>query len=605
MTQSRRGVIAFLICLVSSLCAAANVRVEGVTLVVNEVPVLAFRSEGGGQRVSSVATALQSLDGTEKVVVTKNRRDYSVMVGDVVIAGLSDEAAFRDIPSQKLAHEWAARLSYAFSLPPLRVTSSSVKLGVGAVQTIGIVGSMVPFSEIRAGNDAIVKARRTEGRVELMALKPGKTTVSISSGNATQDVGVEVQAWAATLPQTLELNVSGAPATSSTLKSAIAGVIQTQLVTADGANIAFKVPSLTDLGPGVTRTFTVPIRVSAVDNLQSTGTVNVVVHNLGLPQAKDDALWYSNNPESIVRPGALFSANLKLGAQVRLLYHHQNSSNTAMYLRVQAINDSDTPARLLIIPGDSNPDRNPVRAGLKAADQFVRAWMYGSGEVVTIPAHETLPISLRRILVGETVSGLCSIRLVSGPTDLQVRTDAWPPFQVDHLWESALWSSTPWRVVGTSPMNDYDRAPYEPSEHIYPDPYREDSVSYRVGGRFGVCRIGQKPISRQDDQQRLDGNFGVIYRIDAEISNPTAQTTDVEVVFEASAGYSGALFIVNGDYLVTPLLQPKDETRIARFHLKPGARQQFLITTLPVSGGSYPATITIRPVQFGATAAMR
>ena len=149
-------------------------------------------------------------------------------------------------------------------------------------------------------------------------------------------------------------------------------------------------------------------------------------------------------------------------------------------------------------------------------------------------------------------------------------------------------------------MNDYDRAPYEPSQHVFPSPYRDEAVAYRVGDRFGVCRLGQKPLSSQDDQQRLDGNFGVIYRIRASISNPTALPTDVEVMFEASAGYSGGLFIVNGDFVSTPILQPKDETRIGKFHLSPGAKQSFLITTLPLSGGSYPATITLRPVQSAA-----
>jgi hypothetical protein len=79
----------------------------------------------------------------------------------------------------------------------------------------------------------------------------------------------------------------------------------------------------------------------------------------------------------------------------------------------------------------------------------------------------------------------------------------------------------------------------------------------------------------------------------------------VDVVFEASAGYSGALFIVNGDYRVTPLLQPKDEAVIGKFHLAPGALQKFVITTMPVSGGSYPVTITIRPAQSAANAATR
>ena len=179
---------------------------------------------------------------------------------------------------------------------------------------------------------------------------------------------------------------------------------------------------------------------------------------------------------------------------------------------------------------------------------------------------------------------------------MQIRTDAWPQFPVDARWEAALFSPTPWREVGSNPVNDYDTAPYEPSQHVYPDPYRDESLDYVVGGRFAELRIGQRPIASQNAQQRLDGNFGVLYRIHVTLSNPTKNPTDVDLRFEASAGYAAGLFLVNGSFKTTSLLQPKQQASIGRFHLAPGEKRTVAITTLPLSGGSYPATLSLRPV---------
>ncbi len=109
--------------------------------------------------------------------------------------------------------------------------------------------------------------------------------------------------------------------------------------------------------------------------------------------------------------------------------------------------------------------------------------------------------------------------------------------------------------------------------------------------------IGQKPIAGEDHTSNLDGNFGVIYKIKGSIKNPTEEATDVDLVFEASAGYMGGIFLVDGIMIQTPLLSPKGEQRIARFHLARGATRTFDVVTLPVSGGSYPATLYLRPVE--------
>lgn len=581
---------------------ATKIKVNGDVIVVNEIPVVHVLANAGDASPSAqcarIALDLQSLDASLEIRAVPHGPIAMIRVDGANIITISTrEARLHRSTPIGLARVWAKQIARAAKLPPVKASDNELNLRVDSVQTLKLVGSMVAQCTMNSDNSLVATVEKYQSSCLIHALSPGHTEVRISAGGSNEIVHVDVKNLAASLPQALSAFVTGAPATVSTVRGAVRNAIKTQLAAVPGAQWRFSPPLVSSLGPGESRTFEVPVTITAPETFEARGLVKVVVRNLGLGQASDGDLWYSNDPESVTHPGPLFSSVLMQNRPVRMLYHHLNASSQPMFLRLQAINDSPETARLVIIPGDAKPDHNPVRAGLRAADQFVREWMYGSGEVVSIPPHCTIPISLRRLGPGETLSGLCSLRLVSGPPDIQVRTDAWPPFPIDRQWEPALRTSTPWREVGAHPINEFDRAPSQPSDRIYPSPYREEGVAYQVGGRYGFVRIGQSPIAQQDNSQRLDGNFGVIYRVKAELRNPTRFTTDVELVLEASAGYVGGLFIVNGNYLLTPLLMPKQESRIARYRLAPGAIRTVDITTLPISGGSYPVTLTFRPVQ--------
>ncbi|AIE87901.1 hypothetical protein OP10G_4533 [Fimbriimonas ginsengisoli Gsoil 348] len=550
-------------------------------------------------RASLVAAALDGLPTNRgSVSVKKEGLDVLVMVGDVsVITVTGADASKAGTSAMALAEKWASNLRQALQLPPLKLSVSELEVPVGAVRNVRIVGSKSDEAQLSVNGNQYVEARRTPDGMQIRALRAGMASVVVSSGGLTQPLNVTIRPFAAEFPQSMSAEVVGIPAAGSSVKGALACTLRTQLQGRRGVKFSYQLPPTGQLGTGDVRTYNIRVRAEAPDTFPNYGMVTLKVKNLPVSRRPDAELWYSNSPEVVTQARPLFSATLRTDQPARLLYHHINAATQPMYIRVQVVNSSDDPAKVVVVPGDSKPDRNPVRAGLEAADQYFRAWMIGSGEVVVIPPHATLPISLRRLNPGETSSGLCGLRLLEGPESLLVRTDSWPPFEIDAAWRAAIESSTPWREVGCPPINDFDRAPYEISEHVYPNPHKSEEMSYEVGGRYSYCRIGQRAIIRQDQGSQLDGNFGVIYNIKASLQNPTSEATDVEVVFEASAGYSGGLFFLNGSVIRTPLLQPKEEMRIARYRLAPGGTRRLDITTLPVSGSSYPATITIRPVQ--------
>lgn len=401
------------------------------------------------------------------------------------------------------------------------------------------------------------------------------------------------------LPQNLSASVTGAPASASTLRGAVRTAVRTQLRRESGTKLRFEVPEVSALGTGEKRTIRVPVRASREDAIETVGYVDVVVSNVALGAAKDGELWFSNRPESIPGPGELFWGLLEPNEPIRMLYHHYNKSGSYLFVRLEVLNLSAKPAEILLIPGDSQPSKNPTLAGLQAADQYARNWVQNSAEIVTIPPGSCLPISTRKLYLKQTMSGLCSMRLLpGGPETLLVRLVATPPFGIDEKWAAGLNSSMPWQEIGLVQMPKVDNASLRTSEHVYGSPFLDRTFTYRIGDSPARFRIGSgEEISKRGTGEKLAGNYGVIYNLRTTIENPTDKPRYVALYMRASGGYAGGLFVIDGTVLRTPLLNPDQEVQITSFKLEPGLRRFMMIQTLPLSGSNYPATLTLRSLD--------
>jgi hypothetical protein len=580
---------------------AGPVRVDGTTVIVNEVPVLQFKTAYNGLPPElRAANFVQRLSANTGAINVSGSGDVRKMFrGQTLLAVISPDDATQSGQSlESLASSWYASVRDALNLPALKLSQESVKIPVGENRTIKLVGSKAFAAVVTSSSYQVAKAIKTSDGLTITGSALGQATLSINAGSVTLPLNVDVLPYAASLPQTVSATVSGMPAAEDTVQGAIEAAIRTQVKTIPGAALTFRVDNPSSINIGDTNSIDVKVHIEAPKAFPENGIVHVNLRNLPLGKKPESALWYCNDPENLKKPGPLFSSQLLKDNPVRLLYHHDNDSESPLFVRIQLVNDSDSAARILILPGDAKPDKNPVLAGLLAADQFLRHWINNSGEVVYIGPRSSVPVSLRRVLPGETMSGLCDLRLLDGgPDSVLLRADAIAPFDADARWSAAMNSSTPWRFVGSAKMTYYDQGQTVTSSHIYPDPFKLEKVDYVVGGRYGFVRIGQKPISNTSQDDALEGNFGVIYTIQATMTNPSKEAADVEVIFEASAGYAGALFTVNGQVKRTLPLPPKATTQLAIVHLDPGATKTMTLQTIPHSGGSYPATLTIRPIQ--------
>jgi hypothetical protein len=572
---------------------------------VNERVVVRLLSANQGNgptvRARQAAQTLRNQWPIGVVNIRRAGRGYQVMAdGALFVAVTRAEARAHGSNPRTLAVGWASRLRAAVAVPPLTVADTWIRVPVGETRSLSVGGSLARFAESGSDNGEVARARLEGNSLRIQGISTGDATITVQAGSHTRTVRVDVRPFAASFPQYLSASVIGSPTAASMVQGAIESAIRQQFKALPEANFSWNLRPTSALGLGNAQTYVVPVTVKAPGAIERTGSVHVTVRNLGVGRDSDAELWYCNYPENVKFPQHLFSARLKRTAPARMLYHHINDSSQPMVIRVQVVNDSDQPARIGVIPGDSAPDKNPVLAGIQAAEQYVRSYLWWSGEAIDLPPNSSFSVSFRRIGPQETMSGLCSLRILAGPDSVLVRTDAIPAFAAEGKWAAAQRSSTPWREIGIQPASELDRTRFPLSQHVYPNPYKRDEVAnYRVGDRHAFVRVGERAIARQDNESVLSGNFGVFYTVRAEIENPTNEAAVVDVSFIPSAGYSGGLFVVNGNLVRSPLLQAQSSWRITRLRLDPGQRRSINLTTVPLSGSSYPITL-----QIGATGAV-
>ena len=578
-----------------------DARANDATLIVNEVPVLTLRSSSKSQtpakRAASAAATLSSAKEGEKITVASDKSSARLMLGPRTIITITPaEAKAQQSDMEGLAAAWASKLNDALALPTLTLSESKLQLPPDKPTSVGLTGSRSRKAVITISDKSVAKVQRAQGVLKIVPVGVGKTVVTVTAGPLSKKLEVNVLPYAAKFPMHLSAEVTGIPATADVVESAIQTAILARAAVPEGASVKLGSDAAPKLNSGATYTADLPIKVEAPNHFPASGLVRVTVKNIPVRRDAEKELWYSNDPENILAAGQIYWGELTPNAPVRLLFHHFNKASRPVVIQYVLANPTEQEVSVAMIMGDSDPSENPTLAGYRAGDQFFQAWLQRSGEVIRIPAKSVVPVVLRRIAPLETSSGLAHLTLFGGQgARVQLVGDAVLPEILDPTWRASGYPAWPWRKLRPTAMANYRGGLNGSPRHVYPSPLRTERFEFQVGGNFAFIRVGQLAIPDQEQDKRLLGNFGVQYDIRGTMSNPTDRATDVEVVFEASAGYSGALFVVNGKYVQANLLQAKQTVTLVKTTLAPGETQPVAVQTIPLSGAHYPATITVRP----------
>lgn len=583
---------------------AIDAHADGRSVFVNNVRIQTFDAPFSGatpeERARTSAEFFKLAKSTDPVSKVKAGLNWKITVGGrVVLFVTPEDAKFKHTTVGSLVATIIQRLVDAFKLPALAADRAEVELPVGVSGTIQLTGWAAGKAGLTSSDKDVAKVERTGGALRVTGLKRGTTTLRAYYNDEEVTVTVTVMPFAFDAAQTLSAQVVGNPADPSVVAGAVSSSIQTRSSIDETCKVWVRVVDAKPLAKGRMTKVKAKVKATGAGYFPFDGDVYVTVKNVGDDLPYEDQLWYSNDPEQVERPGRLYWAELQEGKSARLLYHHQSAYALPQVIRYMVVNPSDKEASVAIALGDSKPDKNPTRAGYVAGDQFLVKWLSRSAEVVQIPPHSIVPLTVRRLGPGETCSGVASLALRKGGAEkLILIGDSVMQQTLYDDWASGQGVIGAWHAVRPRGLDSVRFSLDGQEAGVFPEPFKEMRLDYEVGGRFGFTRIGEKAITNETENTSLPGNFGVIYNIEGTLRNSTSAPAEVEVLFETSAGFGSGLFVLNGELVRVGLIQPKREIVLASIKLPAGTEKPIKIQTMPLSGANYPVTLIVRPTGF-------
>ena len=501
--------------ILTAFAHALDARAEGATLFVNEIRIHTFGTSFSGmtadQRAVAAAQVAKSSDGNDLPTKKKVGTQWIVSLGQRPFVTITEaEAKSRNSTSSTLAATITQRLIDAVKLPALVSDTTSLEVPVHKTMVIKISGWAARKATVEASQKEVVSVKRKGGELTVSALKPGSVDLRVFFNDESVVVSLSVLPYAFNVKKTLTAQVIGSPANSTVVAGAVSAAIQTRSDTPVQNRVWVRVIDPQAIKVGQSAIVKARVKATGVGFYPYEGEVSVKVVNIDADMPREDELWYSNEPEQVLKPCRLYWGELLTGKTTRLLYHHQSAFSMPQVIRYMVANPTDKPADVAISLGDSKPDKNPTRAGYVAGDQFFMKWLSRSAEVVHLPARSVVPITLRRLGPGETCSGVATLSLRSGGAErILVVGDSVMQQTLYDEWQVGQGVVGAWHSVVPKALDSVRISLEGVSVGTFPEPYKEVRMDYEVGGRFGFTRIGETPIKNQDSNTALQGRSGL------------------------------------------------------------------------------------------------
>jgi len=580
-------------------------RHAGVVVVNRQVAARVLTANGDLGPVDRARLAVERLQaaldkglGARHVRALADGRRWVVAIGDqTLLYATRLEARHHRSSPAGLAGRWAASFRRLLALPPVALSHRVIVIPLGEKRALAVTGYARDWERVEAvDSEEVAGAQLVGGRLVLTARRPGRTTATVSADGHTARCEVIVRKRAGRLALLSDAEVTGSPAPPDLSSAAATVAVRRFLDVEPGASV--RIVSAPRVARSLRADQAVVVRalveISGAGYLPVRGEVSVRVRNREVAFRSMAHLLYSNVPERIRKPGTLYIGHLDSSGPVRLFYHHVNNMAQPVALSVSLVNTGPDPVTLQIVPGFAAPDLDAVQAGRKAGQSFFPRMLRNAGEIYTLPGRSTVPLAVHRLAVEETGSGIADVRLLEpagGRCALRVSAEpwsasGWPRLAADHL--------DAWRHVLPRPASAAELADSEPSDYVFPGPTKTVHAEYTIGKPWTWIRLGDGPIQGVRGNLRLDGNYGVLYRINVKVHNPTETRRTVEVAFEAGAGPASGLFNIGGRLVDVPSAYPREERSLARFDVEPGAVRTIQIETVPLGGSAYPAALIVR-----------
>lgn len=566
----------------------------GRAVMINNRAAIRFHASNGSlspaERARITAERLTRLAASKvdpKTIYLKADNQYArIMAGEtlVCIVTADDARASKTTPTT-LGSLWVRNIRNLLSMPAIVLSDKEIVVPLGENRRIYVSGAATgPISAASQNADIALASVGTDGRyVQVTGQKVGQTAVEIVVEGERALATVCVKKYAGFIGQIISAEVTGNPCPRHLLDYAAKQAILRNAVLESGASIKIHNIDGIDrpLQSGATREAKVDVSISGNGYITYAATPTVKIQNLSIPREEATQLFYSNNPERLLKYQTLFAGKLEQGKPVRILYHHQNAIGKRAKLIVEVINPGPTPAAFRVIKGVAGPMLDTVLVGYMAGGAFMRDELSNAGVIERVPPQSRLVLVSDTLGHNETSSGILQVNQIEGQSSY-ARVAALPPDTEEA--QVNVGSITPAPAIFALELSD----------HVYPNPAKTLEASYVVGERWAFIPIGRHAITDSAAQKKLYGNYGVTYNINIKVENPTERPKKVSVLFEPSAGLASGVFIIDGEFVSAKYAKPPAEIPLASYQLKPGESRNVRIVTVPVAGSNYPATLVVR-----------
>lgn len=600
------AVLLVLCLLVSPVFAAFVPRVStevddtnGAYLLVNGRKAIHFTASNGklspkeradiaSQRLSAF---LQNGPISDYLSYEPSGKSVKIMVNDsLFLIVTAQEAKARGLTPDSLAQSWVRNLKTLLAIPPLKIEPVSLVIPLNETRS-ATVSSLIdePFS-IETSDQSILDVDSTSkpGSLVIKGKAVGTAQVTVKCGGCSVVLDAYVKKYAA-YPGRVPAKtvITGMDPSREMITRAVEESAGRSVVVETGAQIddIHVVAETPEVHIGRIAEIPARVSVSGEGYLPVRLDVPVSVENRVLPACQTSELMYSNDPERLSKYQTLYLGLMNSSrASTRLLYHHQNMMGKKIGFVVDVLNTSKTPVSLQVMEGISRPLVDTLAVGYGAGLAFLENYRNGNGRIFDLPPGSRRAIVSQSLPRAATASGLLELRVLSGEQIL-VRVVAKP--EANRLAEDPIDREV------TEGVTDLRRA--ELSEDVYPNPVETLDAEYTAGGAWTFLRLGKNALKHATRDRRLFGNYGVIYDINLKIDNPLPKAANVNICFEATAGPASGVFYVDGKLVRVRYLDSSGEIPIGKLIVPAGSSRLVKVRTMPLSGSSYPATITVRP----------
>lgn len=512
---------------------------------------------------------------------------FVVLWNDQVIVTVDAyQAARANAPAKDVAARWAAALKDAVARPLFGLSRTSVELPVGGGATLTLTGPLTTEVSMNGYDLSVaeVAVDSAAGTVHVTGVKPGHTKLLLERSGRQAVLQIVVKDWAATFPDRIEAKVTGDPVPPEIMVAAALHAAESSVQLAPGAQLFLKddvqVPA--SLPPGASAVAQVPLIITADGYFPLDRTMNVTLTNAPFPPRDGTLLFVSNRPEGISAPGVIFTDTFTAAEPMRLLYSHKNITRQMREVLVVVSNPTDQPVEVSIASSQSGPAPNELYVGHMAAVRFLQYLRQRAGYLMTIPAHHDFTLIHATLHPGDLLSGLAQCTILSG----------------DRLTVTVL-TAREWPITAPLPLLNEPFNPFRIHPHgTFDQALIEQRATYEVGKGEVAVEYGKGPwrIDRRSGEPNT-GNFGVLYRFDITLKNPTAAPAQVGFYFSPVNGVARGSFIIDGQLKDTELARPPNDLLVTTCRLAPGEVRNMQVLTLPEAGSYYPARIVMKPVE--------